>query len=112
MRISFAPYGFEGGLSSPSSEQSMDPPSRQVTGSIKKDGVVLDSCSGNWLHHLEWDKGVDFPAASGSKKASKALKRLWDRKTTAAPSSQAVGEALPSDCRNREDLVHLKVGTL
>ena len=73
---------------------------------------MIDSCTGNWLHHLEWDKGVSIPAATGSKKTSATLKRLWDRKATPAPSSLAVEGALPSDCRHREDLVHLQVRSM
>ena len=73
---------------------------------------MIDSCTGNWLHHLEWEKGVSLPATGGSKKTPAALKRLWDRKATPAPSSQAVEGALPSDCRHREDLVHLQVRSI
>ena len=89
-----------------------------MKGTLKKGSAVLDSCTGNWLHHLEWEKGVSA-AEGSSKRGSKASasssaapverKRLWDRKSSPAPSSVPVEGALPSDCRHREDLVHLMV---
>lgn len=74
-----------------------------MAGSIKrtKDGAVLDTCTGNWLSHLEWETG----AGAGAKRA----KRVWDMTRTQLFPAQPLASSLPSDCRNREDVVHLKV---
>jgi len=31
----------------------------QIRGQLKQGDKVLDQCHGNWLHHLDWDKGVN-----------------------------------------------------
>ena len=87
-----------------------------VQGTLKKAGAAIDSCTGNWLHHLEWEKGVKKPSSGGGSKSAAGVsaglpgggKRLWDRKSSPAPSSVPVDGALPSDCRHREDVVFLK----
>lgn len=75
----------------------------QVSGSIKriKDGTILDSCTGNWLTHLEWETGA----------GSKRVKRIWDSQRTPLFPAQPLEDALTSDCRHREDVVQLKVHT-
>ncbi len=112
----FSPHWFSYMASSSCSP----PPPSKVQGTLTRGAAVLDTCSGNWLDHLEWEKGLPEAAAAAAEGESAAaeeqlrqgpLKRLWDKRETHAPSSVAVGEdeALRSDCRHREDLVHLKV---
>ncbi|PNH08715.1 Oxysterol-binding protein 9, partial [Tetrabaena socialis] len=69
----------------------------QVVGKILKGDTVVDTCHGNWLHYLEWDKG----AAGGR------AKRLWDIRTSAVTPAVSVANPLASDCRHREDVVFL-----
>jgi hypothetical protein len=33
--------------------------SPQIRGTLTKGSTVIDTCVGNWLHYLEWDKGVN-----------------------------------------------------
>ncbi|KAK9825405.1 hypothetical protein WJX81_001449 [Elliptochloris bilobata] len=55
----------------------------------------LASCSGNWLSHLDWDG-----------------RRYWTLAETEARTWQVPKEALPSDARERADLVALGRGDL
>ncbi|KFM24462.1 Oxysterol-binding protein 9 [Auxenochlorella protothecoides] len=67
-----------------------------------KDGEELDVLTGSWLSHLEWEKGV----------CNGKLHTVWDAVKTPVDRAIAEREALPSDCRFRNDLVQLKTGTL
>ncbi len=69
----------------------------QIVGKLLRGDTVLDTCHGNWLHYLEWDKG----GAGG------AARRLWDIRTSTVTPAAPVADPLPSDCRHREDVVHL-----
>ena len=53
----------------------------------------LAACSGNWLSHFDWDGARHWTL-------------LEEREEEWAP----VAEALPSDCRHREDLALLAQG--
>ncbi|MEW5319702.1 MAG: hypothetical protein WDW38_010840 [Sanguina aurantia] len=83
-----------------------------IKGVLKQGDTVLDSCSGNWLTHFEWEKGLSAAAApvSGGKGGKTSTLRLWDIRTSPLSPAIAVPAALPSDCRHRQDLVHLKAG--
>ena len=70
----------------------------QVVGKLCRGDTVIDTCHGNWLHYFEWDKGANGGRA----------KRLWDIRTASVTPAVAVADPLPSDCRNREDVVFLK----
>ncbi|KAG1669308.1 hypothetical protein FOA52_014869 [Chlamydomonas sp. UWO 241] len=73
-----------------------------VKGTITKKGAAVDSCSGNWMTHVEWDKGMDGKSSTPA--------RLWERKTTLFTASIPVAAPLPSDCRHREDVATLRAG--
>ncbi len=75
-----------------------------MRGVLKQGQTALDTMTGNWLHHVDWEKGL-------SGKAS-APERLWDLRQSIPVSSTPCTTALPSDTRNREDLVALKVKSL
>eukprot|EP00198_Chlamydomonas_reinhardtii_P005127 XP_001694463.1 predicted protein [Chlamydomonas reinhardtii] len=71
---------------------------KAVVGKLCRGDTVIDTCHGNWLHYFEWDKGANGGRA----------KRLWDIRTASVTPAVAVADPLPSDCRNREDVVFLK----
>ncbi|KAG2496088.1 hypothetical protein HYH03_005691 [Edaphochlamys debaryana] len=82
----------------------------QIVGKLTRisDGTVLDTCHGNWLHYLEWDGGcAGGSGRSGKEKEGQRLKRLWDIRTATLTPAVPVPDALPSDCRHREDVVFL-----
>lgn len=72
----------------------------QVTGTIQQDGKVVDALHGSWLTHLDWEHGV-----LGGK-----LTRVWDLERSMVRRPEPLSEVLPSDCKFREDLAHLKLG--
>mmetsp|Transcript_34318 Transcript_34318/g.61890 ORF Transcript_34318/g.61890 Transcript_34318/m.61890 type:complete len:375 (-) Transcript_34318:827-1951(-) len=76
----------------------------QIVGKLTKNGEVVDVCSGNWLSHLDWNRGL------ASVNQNKKSTRLWDIKKTPISVAKGLGgsEVLPSDCRLREDVVFLK----
>ncbi|KAG2454102.1 hypothetical protein HYH02_001141 [Chlamydomonas schloesseri] len=69
-----------------------------IVGKLCRGDTVIDTCHGNWLHYFEWDKGANGGRA----------KRLWDIRTSTVTPAVPVSDPLPSDCRNREDVVFLK----
>uniref|UniRef100_A0A7R9VFB2 Oxysterol-binding protein n=1 Tax=Chlamydomonas euryale TaxID=1486919 RepID=A0A7R9VFB2_9CHLO len=71
-----------------------------VKGTLTKGGQAVDTCNGNWLTHLEWQKGLG--------KNDKNSVRVWERRSTPASRTVPVENPLASDARNREDVVHLK----
>lgn len=73
------------------------PTRAQIVGKLLKGDTVVDTCHGNWLSHLEWDKG----AAKGK------AKKLWDIKGTRVTPALPSPTPLGSDCRHREDVVFL-----
>ena len=77
---------------------SVPPP--QIKGVLRRDSTVLDTCHGNWLHYLDWEKGV------GRGKT----KRVWDYKHSVPMLALPVENAAPSDSKHRQDLLYLKEG--
>lgn len=71
-----------------------------VKGTIKRGSTALETCVGNWLYHLDWEK-------EGS---SKGAVRMWDARRSAPLEPSGVEAPLASDCRHRQDLLHLKAG--
>ncbi|KAF5842676.1 hypothetical protein DUNSADRAFT_5752 [Dunaliella salina] len=71
-----------------------------IRGTLKQGDKVLDTCHGNWLHHLDWEKGVKNGQVS----------RLWDIKRSAPATQIPIPDPLPSDAYQRKDLQHLKQG--
>eukprot|EP00798_Chlamydomonas_sp_ICE-L_P026894 gene26894-4504_t len=72
-----------------------------ITGTLYKGEDALDHCTGNWLHTLDWVKGI-------SSLKMKNTKRLWDIRTSRLGVQQSAANPLESDCRHRKDLVYLK----
>ena len=75
----------------------------QVTGAVQHGDTVLDTCSGSWLTHLEWEQGVSTSAGG------QRLCRVWDEAAAPVRQPAALDKPLPSDSRFREDLQALKV---
>ncbi len=75
----------------------------QVTGAVQQGDTVLDTCSGSWLTHLEWEQGV-CTSTDGQR-----LCRVWDEAAAPVRQPAALDKPLPSDSRFREDLQALKV---
>eukprot|EP00197_Chlamydomonas_leiostraca_P011325 CAMPEP_0202866844 /NCGR_PEP_ID=MMETSP1391-20130828/8390_1 /ASSEMBLY_ACC=CAM_ASM_000867 /TAXON_ID=1034604 /ORGANISM="Chlamydomonas leiostraca, Strain SAG 11-49" /LENGTH=389 /DNA_ID=CAMNT_0049546831 /DNA_START=100 /DNA_END=1269 /DNA_ORIENTATION=+ len=71
-----------------------------IRGTLRKQAEVVDTCTGNWLHYLEWEKGVN----KGKTKC------VWDIKHSMLYPCQPVDNPLESDARNRKDVVYLKQG--
>lgn len=71
-----------------------------IRGTLLRGEAVVDTCHGNWLHSLEWDKGVN----KGKTKC------VWAIKHSVLYPAQPVDGALESDARNREDVVFLSQG--
>lgn len=69
----------------------------QVIGRLMKGDTVVDTCHGNWLTHLDWEKG----AAKGK------VRRIWDAKQSPLTPATPSANSLASDCRHREDVVFL-----
>ncbi|KAL6750754.1 hypothetical protein V8C86DRAFT_2799239 [Haematococcus lacustris] len=72
----------------------------QIRGSLMQGSTVLDNISGNWLHYIEWEKGVN----------NGKVKRVWDIKTSPLSCAEGYIDALSSDARLREDVAFLKQG--
>lgn len=102
-----------------------------VQGVLKKNGTPVASCTGNWLHYLEWEQGAPLspqtpsagltrnfsfggaPSRTGSSVSGSSPGsgvRVWDRKTIPLPSPLPIEKPLMSDCRHRQDLIFLKQG--
>eukprot|EP00195_Chlamydomonas_chlamydogama_P002345 CAMPEP_0202921140 /NCGR_PEP_ID=MMETSP1392-20130828/77235_1 /ASSEMBLY_ACC=CAM_ASM_000868 /TAXON_ID=225041 /ORGANISM="Chlamydomonas chlamydogama, Strain SAG 11-48b" /LENGTH=373 /DNA_ID=CAMNT_0049614687 /DNA_START=173 /DNA_END=1294 /DNA_ORIENTATION=- len=71
-----------------------------IRGTLKKGDTVLDTCTGNWLHFLEWEHGLD----------KGRTKRIWDIRHTPFSVAKPVDNPLSSDARHRNDVVFLKAG--
>ena len=71
----------------------------QIRGELRQGDKVVDTVSGSWLQHVEWDKGV-----RGGK-----LKRIWEVGRAPVRIPTRVLDPLPSDSRFREDLCCLQV---
>lgn len=71
-----------------------------IRGVLKQGNNILDTVTGNWLHHVEWEKGVN----------KGKTKRVWDIKHSQLTPALPVATALESDARLRKDVVFLKQG--
>lgn len=83
------------GLAGKGSRQGKGTPVLERNGSVVVDTIVLATCSGNWLSHLDWGG-----------------ERRWTLAEDAPEEWDPLPAPLPSDARYREDLAALAAGDL
>lgn len=76
----------------------------QIRGELKQHDQIIDTVSGSWLRHVDWDKGVSIKGLQA--------KRVWDVSTAIVRQPEQILQPLPSDSRHREDLQKLRAGEI